>query len=101
LPAWRFLEALDPGVRFMLSDMQGSWVGCLGDLYHVLPFRVIAMHVRQAMLFLVLSLTGCAPLYKKVEPKGAYRRSPAEVAAALKRQGYEAVWKDWDLGFLG
>jgi 2-iminoacetate synthase len=28
-------------------------------------------------------------------------RSPAEVAAALKRQGYEAVWKDWDPGFRG
>ncbi|HOX43555.1 MAG TPA: 2-iminoacetate synthase ThiH [Myxococcota bacterium] len=28
-------------------------------------------------------------------------RSPAEVAAALKRQGYEAVWKDWDPGFMG
>jgi len=31
----------------------------------------------------------------------ADHRSPAEVAAALKRQGYEAVWKDWDQAFLG
>lgn len=23
-------------------------------------------------------------------------RSPAEVAAMLRRQGYEPVWKDWD-----
>jgi len=74
----------------------------LGDFSHVLPFREIAMHVHQAMLFLALYLTGCARLYKKVELKEeAYRRSPAELAAALKRQGYEAVWKDWDLGFLG
>jgi 2-iminoacetate synthase len=23
-------------------------------------------------------------------------RTPAEVAAMIKEQGYEAVWKDWD-----
>jgi 2-iminoacetate synthase len=23
-------------------------------------------------------------------------RSPAEVAAMIRRQGYDAVWKDWD-----
>jgi 2-iminoacetate synthase len=24
-------------------------------------------------------------------------RSPAEVLAAVRRQGYEVIWKDWDL----
>jgi len=27
-------------------------------------------------------------------------RSPAEVCAMIRRQGYEAVWKDWDSAFL-
>lgn len=27
-------------------------------------------------------------------------RSPAEVSAMIRRQGYEAVWKDWDSAFL-
>ena len=27
-------------------------------------------------------------------------RSPAEIAAVLKRQGFEAVWKDWDQALL-
>ncbi len=28
-------------------------------------------------------------------------RSPAEVAAMIRRQGYEAVWKDWDQALQG
>jgi len=28
------------------------------------------------------------------------QRSPEEVAAMLRQQGYEPVWKDWDPGFL-
>ncbi|HEV3410032.1 MAG TPA: 2-iminoacetate synthase ThiH, partial [Chthoniobacterales bacterium] len=27
-------------------------------------------------------------------------RSPAEIAAALRRRGYDAVWKDWDQALL-
>jgi 2-iminoacetate synthase len=27
-------------------------------------------------------------------------RSPAEVAAVLRRQGFEPVWKDWDPALL-
>jgi 2-iminoacetate synthase len=30
----------------------------------------------------------------------ADERSPAEVAAALRRLGFEAVWKDWDAGIV-
>jgi 2-iminoacetate synthase len=28
------------------------------------------------------------------------KRSPAQIAAMLKSQGLEPVWKDWDSGFL-
>jgi len=28
-------------------------------------------------------------------------RPAAEMAASLRRQGYEAVWKDWDQGIAG
>jgi 2-iminoacetate synthase len=27
-------------------------------------------------------------------------RSPAEVAAVLRRRGFEPVWKDWDAGLV-
>jgi 2-iminoacetate synthase ThiH len=27
-------------------------------------------------------------------------RSPAEVAAVLRRSGFEPVWKDWDAGLV-
>jgi len=27
-------------------------------------------------------------------------RSPAQVAAVITKQGYEPVWKDWDIGFM-
>jgi 2-iminoacetate synthase len=27
-------------------------------------------------------------------------RSPAQVAAMIRRQGFEPVWKDWDKAFL-
>jgi 2-iminoacetate synthase len=27
-------------------------------------------------------------------------RSPAEVATALRRSGFEPVWKDWDAGLV-
>ncbi|MHC4572050.1 MAG: 2-iminoacetate synthase ThiH [Planctomycetota bacterium] len=29
------------------------------------------------------------------------KRSPAEVVAMIKQQGFEPVWKDWDSAFLG
>jgi 2-iminoacetate synthase len=28
-------------------------------------------------------------------------RSPAEVVTALRREGYEPVWKDWDASYDG
>ncbi len=27
-------------------------------------------------------------------------RSPAQVAAMIKQQGFEPVWKDWDIAFI-
>ena len=27
-------------------------------------------------------------------------RSPAQVAAMIRRQGFEPVWKDWDVAFI-
>jgi len=28
-------------------------------------------------------------------------RSPAEVAAVIRKAGYQPVWKDWDRGYTG
>jgi 2-iminoacetate synthase len=28
-------------------------------------------------------------------------RSPAQVAAVIKKAGFEPVWKDWDSAFVG
>jgi len=28
------------------------------------------------------------------------KRSPAQVAAMIKQQGFEPVWKDWDVAFI-
>ena len=58
-----------------------------------------ALHqtVRGRAVALAEGETGCATEQFAISDA----RPAAEMVSALRRQGYEAVWKDWDQGIAG